>query len=125
MKRRKNIRNLKPAKDFPTGFLTEREVEVIGRQIRANSIAMDRYIEIIDLLVNKEKCPKDANTLLRLRRCLEVAVAENDTFRRVLWRHMQLVESKNLFHDDLDASSFLIQQIKFRRNAVIAQTARK
>ena len=125
MKKRDNKRNSRSANEIQTCFLTEREVEVIGRQIRANSIAMDRYIEIIDLLINKERCPKDANTLLRLRRCLEVAVAENDTFRRVLWRHMQLVESKVFTSDGFDASSFLIQQIKFRRNAAIAQMARK
>ena len=120
-----NGKNSKQMTKTPCGLLTEREVQVIGHQVRANSLAIDRYIETIDLLVNKERCPKDANTLLYLRKRLEIAIAENDTFRKVLWRHMQLVEAQLSSNDSLDASSFLVERIKFRRNAIVAQLLRK
>ena len=106
-------------------FLTEREVQVISHQVRSNSHAIDCYIETIDLLVNKERCPKDANTLLYLRGRLAVAIAENDTFRKVLWRHIQMVDAQLSSSDSLDASSFLMERIKFRRNAIVAQLLRK
>ncbi len=107
------------------GILTEREVEVVHRQIRNNSLAIDHCIEVIDLLVNKERCPKDANTLAWLRERLSVAVAENDTFRKVIWRHTQLVQSQMPYDGDSEAAAFLISQIKSRERALIAQMAMK
>ena len=44
-----------------TGFLTESDVSLLRDQIKKNSGTIDRYIQIIDLLINKEQCPKDAN----------------------------------------------------------------
>ena len=109
----------------PFGFLTEREVRVLHAQIRNNSLAIDRYIEVIDLLINKERCPKDANTLAYLRERLAIAIAENDTFRKVLWRHMKVIESQASLEGVLDAASFLVSQIKSRKSALMAQLAMK
>lgn len=111
-------------KIFP-GVLADREVQLIRRQIRGNSLAIDRCIEVIDLLINKERCPKDANTLAYLRKRLEIAIAENDTFRRVLWQHAQLAESRGSMDGTSDAASFLLNQIRSRRQALIAQMAMK
>ncbi|OGW85283.1 MAG: hypothetical protein A3C35_04970 [Omnitrophica bacterium RIFCSPHIGHO2_02_FULL_46_11] len=123
MKKNKGGKQFKTNSKLLRGFLTEREVELLHRQIRINSIAMDRYIQTIDLLANKEKCPKDANTLMYLRSQLSIAIAENDTFRKVLWRHAQCVESQLSSDSDLDAASFLVGRINSRRKALMAQMA--
>ena len=123
MKKKKNQKEIE-AKDLKPGFLTEREVALLQKQIRFNSTLIDYYIETIDLLVNKERCPKDANTLLRLRKRLEIAIAESDTFRKVLWKHVQMVE-QSIPQGSLDAASFLVDRIKSRKFALIAQDAMK
>ena len=107
------------------GFLTEREVALLTKQVRTNSRMIERHIEVIDLLINKERCPKDANTLLSLRKRLQVAIEENDTFRKVLWRHLQMVEAQEAWVPSLDPIEFLVNRIKFRRQALIAQMAMK
>lgn len=123
MNKRKNQRDIK-IRNLNLGFLTEREVALLQKQIRFNSVLIDYYIETIDLLVNKERCPKDANTLLRLRKRLEIAVAESDTFRKVLWKHVQRAEQSRP-QNALDATSFLVDRIRSRRFALIAQDAMK
>lgn len=123
MKKNRNSKQPKSAAKLHCGFLTKRQVELLHRQIRINSITMDRYIKTIDLLANKEKCPKDANTLTYLRSCLSIAIAENDTFRKVLWRHAQCVESQFSLDESLDATSFLVDRIKSRKKALMAQMA--
>ena len=123
MNKKRNQKDIKLGNLKP-GFLTEREVALLQKQIRFNSLLIDYYIEIIDLLVNKERCPKDANTLLRLRKRLEIAIAESDTFRKVLWKHTQLVE-QSMPQEYLDAASFLVDRIKSRKFALIAQDAMK
>jgi hypothetical protein len=123
MSKKRNQKNLKAEKLVP-GFLTDREVELLQKQIRANSLLIDYFIEIIDLLANKERCPKDANTLLRFRKRLEIAMAESDTFRKVLWKHMQVVE-QSVPQDGLDAASFLVDRIRSRKFAQLAQAAMK
>lgn len=125
MKKKSKGKHTKQAVQSPSGFLTEREVTVLSKQIRSNSILIDHYIEVIDLLINKERCPKDANTLARLRNWLNIAIAENDTFRGVLWRHIQLVQNQTPPDDGLDAASFLVGRIKSRQRALIAQMAMK
>ena len=120
---RKNQKSLKVEKLKP-GFLTDREVTLLQKQIRNNSSLINYHIEIIDLLANKERCPKDANTLLRFRKRLEIAMAESDIFRKVIWSHLQLVEQAKPL-DSLDAESFLVDRIKSRKYALIAQAAMK
>ncbi len=106
------------------GFLTEREVELLMKQVRYNSVLIDHYIKAIDMLVNKEICPKDANTLIFLRNRLSVAIAESDTFRKVLWKHKQMKASE-VCEGDIAAMAFLINRIQTRKKAFIAQMARK
>jgi hypothetical protein len=123
MSQKRNQKNLKAEKLIP-GFLTEEEVLLLQKQIRYNSNLIDYYIGIIDLLANKERCPKDANTLIRFRKRLDIALAESDTFRKVLWKHIQIAEQSRP-DGHLDAASFLIDRIKTRRFAQIAQDAMK
>ena len=125
MRDRKKRKKSESFRKLPSGVLTEKEVQILEKQIRANSFVIDHYIEIIDLLANKERCPKDANTLLRLRERLAIAIAENDTFRHVLWHHAQLTEASSPTDGDSEAAAFIIKQIKTRRQAAIAQMARK
>ena len=125
MKNKKKDRRSQSLTKPPSGFLTDREVHLIRNQIRANSFAVDHFIEVIDLLVNKERCPKDANTLVSLRERLSIAIAENDTFRKVLWRHMQLVQNQISYDGESEAAFFLISRIKSRERALIAQMAMK
>ena len=123
MRKNRNSKQSKSAAKLHRGFLTEKQVELLHRQIRINSITMDHYIKTIDLLANKEKCPKDANTLVDLRTRLSIAIAENDTFRKVLWCHAQCVESQFPLDETLDATSFLVDRIKSRKKALMAQMA--
>ncbi len=125
MRNRRLPKSSKSSAKSHSGILTDREVEVVHRQIRNNSLAIDHCIKIIDLLVNKERCPKDANTLTWLRERLSVAIAENDTFRKVIWHHTQLVHSQAPYDGDSEAVAFLISQIKSRERALIAQMAMK
>jgi hypothetical protein len=112
-------KKMKAGVRVPKGFLTEREVKLLRAVIRSNSQIIDRYVQTIDLLVNKERCPEDANTLTSWRNRLAIALDENDTFRKVLWRHLQAIESGELLTDPaLDAVSFLAGQIRFRKKAL-------
>lgn len=105
------------------GALTEWEAGVLRTQIRKNSRVIECLIEKVDLLANKERCPKDANTLQSLRKRLFISLAENDTFRRVLWRHLQLTQT-HIPDPFLDPISFLVGRIKARERAQISEEAR-
>ncbi|OGW89970.1 MAG: hypothetical protein A3A73_04170 [Omnitrophica bacterium RIFCSPLOWO2_01_FULL_50_24] len=112
-------------RDGGSGLLTKTEEHMVHTQVRRNSFAIDHMIKAIDLLINKEQCPWDANILLRLRTGLEIAIAENDTFRKVLWRHHQILEQVMPPQStELDPSSFIIEQIRKRKFAFMAQSAR-
>jgi hypothetical protein len=41
------------------------------------------------MLVNKERYPHRAVFIEKIRRRLELLMEENDTFRNVLWKHVQ------------------------------------
>lgn len=69
--------------------LTSQEVRILKEQIRKNSRLIDDYIRRLDLFVNKERYPKGACFLGKIRRRLLLLMEENDTFRRVLWQHCQ------------------------------------
>lgn len=79
-----------PVLDTDSERLTPFEVEIIRKQIRKNSEVIDSYIQRIDLFVNQEKYPKEEVFLAKLRRRMLLLMEENDTFRRVLWRQMQV-----------------------------------
>ena len=126
MSGRRGKRNLKDIARKNAALLTEAEVEIIQTQIRRNSILIDGYVFAIDLLANKERCPDQTNVLFTLRKRLSIAMEENDTFRRVLWHHIQLVNRFNSQDEPaVDAVSFLLNQIKSRERLIAAQIAMK
>ena len=116
---------LKSLKKRRASFLTDQEVKILRTQIRRDSRVIDGLIRAIDLLVNKEGCPQDCNLLFNLRRRLFIAIEENDTFRHVLWRHLQLTECSVFEDGALEAVSFLAGQIRSRERAFLAQLAMK
>ncbi len=69
--------------------LTPFEVEIIKRQIRKNADVIDSYIKRIDLFVNQEKYPKQEQFIEKIRERMFLLMEENDTFRDLLWRHLQ------------------------------------
>lgn len=69
--------------------LTPRESDILREQIRKNSKLIDDYVSRLDLLVNKEKYPQKAAFIERIRRRLELLMEENNTFRKVIWKHYQ------------------------------------
>ena len=123
--KKKKINDIQDLLKNPPELLTDREIDIIRRQIRYNSVLINHYIYAIDLLVNKERCPKDANTLAFLRKRLSVAMAESDTFRKVLWRHAQILEGRSFTDSSEEAATFLVQQITAKKRAIMAQLAMK
>ena len=73
--------------------LTEEEQRIITSQIRRNSTVIQGLIKKIDLFMNFEKVPSQEKFILEIRSRLELLMQENDTFRKVLWKHFQLDES--------------------------------
>ena len=69
--------------------LTPEEVRILKKQIRGNTRAVEEYVMRLDLLVNKERYPRGAIFIEKIRRRLELLMEENDTFRKVLWKHYQ------------------------------------
>jgi len=69
--------------------LTEEEESILKRQIRSNSILIGQFVNRLDLLVNKEKYPRSAVFIEKIRSRLFLLMEENDTFRKVLWKHYQ------------------------------------
>jgi hypothetical protein len=69
--------------------LTPHEAEIIKRQIRKNADVIDGYVKRIDLFVNQEKYPHREKFVERIRERMFLLMEENDTFRRLLWRHYQ------------------------------------
>ncbi len=70
--------------------LTEEEHRIITTQIRRNSAVIQGLIKKIDLYMNLEKVPNQEKFILEIREKLELLMQENDTFRKVLWKHFQL-----------------------------------
>ncbi len=69
--------------------LTPYELEIIRRQIRKNAEVIDSYIKRLDLFVNQERYPKQETFLEKIRDRMFLLMEENDTFRRLLWHHLQ------------------------------------
>jgi len=78
--------------DHESDSLTREETRILQRQIRKNSELINDFVSRLDLLVNKERYPKKAVFIEKIRRRLELLMEENDTFRKVLWRHYQQEE---------------------------------
>ena len=69
--------------------LTPLEVEIVQKQIRKNTVVIDTYVDRLDLLVNKEEYPSREAFIQKIRDRMFLLMEENDTFRRLLWRHWQ------------------------------------
>lgn len=69
--------------------LTSEEIRILRRQIRDNARIVEEQVMRLDLLVNKERYPRGAVFIEKIRRRLELLMEENDTFRKVLWKHYQ------------------------------------
>jgi len=69
--------------------LTSEEIRILKKQIRDNARLIDTYVDRLDLLVNKERYPRKAIFLNKMRQKLFLLMEENDTFRKVLWTHYQ------------------------------------
>ena len=83
------------ALDSSVPDLTAEEMRILRRQIRKNAELVDQYVYRLDLLVNKECYPHRAIFIEKIRRRLELLMEENDTFRKVLWKHYQGQEVLN------------------------------
>ena len=75
--------------DSSSDALTPFEVQIIKEQIRKNSTVIDSYLKRIDLFVNREKYPHQEPFIEKLRQRMFLLMEENDTFRSLLWRHLQ------------------------------------
>lgn len=75
--------------DHETSDLTVEESRILKKQIRKNTSVIDDYVDRIDLLVNKERYPHRAVFIEKIRRRLFLLMEENNTFRKVLWKHFQ------------------------------------
>lgn len=83
-----------PAKelDHESPDLTKEEIRILKNQIRSNAVLINQYVERLELFVHKERYPQQAVFLEKIRRRLELLMEENDTFRTVLWKHVQKQE---------------------------------
>jgi len=70
-------------------ILNSEEEKIIREQIQKNTKVIDWIIYKVDLLVNKEGHKNDSKVVIALRKKLSVLMEENDTFRRVFWKHVQ------------------------------------
>ena len=70
--------------------LTSEERRILKAQISKNSRVIADYIERLDLLVNKERYPRNAAFIQKIRVRLDLLMEENDTFRGVLWKQYQM-----------------------------------
>lgn len=110
----------------PNAILTENQEKIIRTQIRRNSAFIQFLIYKVDLLANRERCPKDANTLVRLQKQLAIEMEENDNFRKVLWKHLKAEEVWREMPNNLpDPVTFLVDRIRTRQQSLIAQLCMK
>ena len=75
--------------DHESADLTKEETRILKQQIRKNADLIGTYVSRLDLLVNKERYPHRAAFIQKIRLRLELLMEENDTFRKVLWKHFQ------------------------------------
>lgn len=80
--------------DADSDTLTACEAEIIRRQIQKNSRVIDSYVKRLDLFINQEKYPRREKFIQEIRERMFLLMEENDTFRRLLWRHLQAEEAR-------------------------------
>ncbi len=103
--------------------LTQLEEKIIRDQIKKNSKVIDWLVYKVDLLMNKEGHKRDSDPVVALREKMSVLTAENDTFRKVLWRHVEQEES---LWDDPGAQNafrYLVVKVKEKKKASKANVA--
>jgi len=75
--------------DASSPVLTSEETRILKNQIRKNRTLIHDYIRRIDLFVNQERYPHQVAFVAKIRARLFLLMDENDTFRKVLWKHLQ------------------------------------
>lgn len=75
--------------DCESPSFTSEETRIIKSQIRKNRVLINDYIKRIDLFVNQERYPQQIDFVAKIRARLFLLMDENDTFRKVLWKHCQ------------------------------------
>ena len=75
------------ALDHESADLTTEEAKILKQQIRKNAVLIDDHINRLDLLLNKERYPQNAVFIGKIRNRLLLLMDENNTFRKVLWKH--------------------------------------
>ena len=74
--------------DAETPEFTPEEIRIVKKQIKSNSQVIHAILLRLDLLVNREKYPHQAAFIGKIREQLFLLMEENDTFRKVLLRHI-------------------------------------
>jgi len=77
-----------PRLDAEAPEFTPEEIRIVKRQITSNGKVIHEMLMRLDLLVNREKYPHQAVFIEKIRRQLFLLMEENDTFRKVLLRHI-------------------------------------
>ena len=77
-----------PRLDAEAEEFTPEEVRILKRQIRSNNGTIHKMLLRMDLLVNREKYPPREAFIEKIRQELFLLMEENDTFRKVLGRHI-------------------------------------
>ena len=73
--------------DHESHDLTSAEIKILKKQILSNTVSINEYVDRLELFILKERYPYRAVFIEKIRRRLELLMEENDTFRKVLWKH--------------------------------------
>lgn len=93
-------------------ILTHSEYALVKRRIAECSAAVNDLLDRIDLYVNSEGYPKDANFLPAMWRRLQKIMRQGERYRDMFWRHMVAVDCASA--QWLSAEDFIVSQIKNR-----------
>ncbi|MSR78104.1 MAG: hypothetical protein EXS63_07785 [Candidatus Omnitrophica bacterium] len=69
--------------------LTDEETRILREQIRQNSKYIAQDVARLELFIHQEKYPPQEVFIKKIRENMKLNMEENDTFRRVLWKHAQ------------------------------------
>jgi hypothetical protein len=94
-------------------LLNPEEEKIIKDQLGKNALLISQIIAKIDLLMNKEGHNRDSNIVHDFRQKLDVLINENDTFRKVYWKHFQTA-FETIVDADYEAVRYLVLTIRER-----------
>jgi hypothetical protein len=94
-------------------LLNKDEEKIIKDQLSKNAALISQIIAKIDLLMNKEGHNHDSNIVADFRQKLDVLISENDTFRKVYWKHVQTAY-ETIVDTDYEAVRYLVLTIRQR-----------